>query len=192
MNWHQIAGLIAGVFSIVGYIVYGYVLLSKRKNINPNLSSWMLWTSSYVLICVSYYFSGARTTIWVPLVYAVANIVILLLIFKHGYYKLGTFEKILIAVTILSVPAWAIFNTPFATLVINMGIDGAAIIPTALKVYRRPLSENKTAWGFFTLADVTNIFAIQKWSLRIALYPVVAAICCLTTFLFLYGKSDHR
>jgi hypothetical protein len=39
MDWHEIAGLIAGLFGIVGYLVYAYTLFSKKKNINPDLGS---------------------------------------------------------------------------------------------------------------------------------------------------------
>ncbi len=190
MDWHQIAGIIAGAFSIIGYIAYGRSLFSRKRDINPNISSWILWTLSYFLILISYYFSGARTTIWVPLIYAAANLVILLFIVRHGYYRVSLLEKILIGAAILSIPAWIVFHSPFATLVINMGIDSAAIVPTAMKVYRKPLSEDKTAWALFSLADIANIFAIAEWNLHIALYPIIAAICCCATFLFLY-RTPH-
>jgi hypothetical protein len=138
----------------------------------------------------SYYFSGARTTIWVPFVYATATSAVLLVIFRHGYYRVGLLDKILIAVAVLSIPAWIIFHSPFVALVINIGIDVAAIVPTALKAYQKPLSEDKTAWALFILADLVNIAAISQWSLRIALYPVVAALCCLITFILLYRKTQ--
>src|SRR6185369_5435383 len=99
-------GIFAGLLSIVGYIFYIKSLANSKTKIQPNITSWILWSTSYVLIVLSYFFSGARSTIWVPFIYAVANIIILLLIYKHGHYSFNVWEKILLAATTLSVLAW--------------------------------------------------------------------------------------
>lgn len=188
---YQTIGVIAGTFSALGYVFYIRTLSTHAKNIRPNITSWILWTVSYILIVSSYYFSGARETIWVPFIYALANIVILFLIYKHGQFRFSTLDITLLLATVVSVAVWIIFRSPFYALVINMAIDGMATLPTALKVYKKPLSEDKRSWLFWGLAGFTNLFAIRAWTPQIALYPILATVFCIVTFAFLYRKPRN-
>lgn len=186
--YHQIAGLIAGFLSIAGYGFYIRSLLESRSRIHPNITSWILWSISYILIATSYFAVGARSTIWVPITYAVANVIILFLIFRRGHYSFNFFEKILLVATTLSVVVWIAYDSPLSALLINVVVNGMAIIPTFMNVYRHPLAENKAAWFFFCLADVANIYAIEIWSIEIAAYPIIAAAGCIATFVLLYRR----
>jgi len=173
-NITAIAGIVAGILSFAAYIPL--VLAIKSKKARPNRATWIIWSMVTILITISYYASGARDTIWVPLIYGICSFIIAILSLKHGEGGWTPFDRWCLAGAGLSALLWWCFNSPLIALFMNVTIDFIGALPTIRKSYHDPESEDRITWGLFFAGSIANVFAINKWTFVIALYPILQVV----------------
>lgn len=165
-----IAGQVAGIVAFAAFVPYIFAIL--RGQTKPNRATWIIWTAVGFLLAVSYYSSGARHTIWVPVSYIIGPLVILLLSMKYGKDVWTWFDCCCLIGVASSLFFWWIFDSPLAALLINIFIDFLGALPTIRKVYYEPQSEDRLAWAMSAMAGVINLFAVEEWTFAISVYPI--------------------
>lgn len=167
-------GIIAGIISLSAYLIYIRSILKGESK--PNRTTWWIWTFMGAILATSYYFTGARNTIWAPVVefFGPLSIAILAIWYGEGGRKNRT-DVICFFGGIVSILLWIIFRSPVIALVFALATDVFAIIPTIKKSYLRPEGENFWAWFGTLTADSLNIFAAERFAFGIVLYPAYMA-----------------
>ena len=164
-------GIVAGVIAFIAYIVYIKAIL--RGETKPNRATWFIWTFVGLVLATSYYFSGAENTIWVPFVEFIGPLAIAILSIKYGEGGIKSKLDIVCFVgAVISLILWFVFDSPVVALVTNLVIDVFALIPTIKKSYLRPEGEDFWAWFGTGTADTINLFAIEKFTFGVMVYPV--------------------
>lgn len=183
----EIFGILAGIVSFLAYIPY--IISIIKKETQPSRSSWWIWSLIGLIILFSYYSVGARSTIWVPVVFFLCplGVAILSLWFGEGQ-KLNKLDKTCIFGAFISLIPWIIFQSAKATLFINIFIDFLGFLPTFQKTFLNPLYENKTSWILFFFGSILNLLAIEGFSLTIMSYPVYMFIMDIIMLSLLYKK----
>lgn len=69
------SGLLAGILVFAAYILY--IRSVYRGNTQPSATTWSIWAGLGTLICLSYFASGARETLWVAVSNALGPLIIL-------------------------------------------------------------------------------------------------------------------
>ena len=174
IKFTEIAGIIAGVLSILDFFLYSISIV--RHKTTPNRATWLIFSLVGLLIFSSYYSLGARETIWVALGYAIGPFVIFLLSIKFGTGGWSSFDKLCLLGASTSLVLWWLFNSALIALLINILIDFFGILPTIKKSYLDPTSEEGLPWFITFISCVLNIFAIQVWKFEIWIYPVYMLI----------------
>lgn len=190
MEWDLKAtlGIIAGIIAFLAYIVY--VVSIFRGKSKPNRATWWIWAFMGLVLALSYKFSGADNTVWVPYVEFLGPLTIAILSIKYGEGGLkNKTDLFCLFGAVASVILWIIFNNPVVALVTNLAIDSFAIIPTIKKSFLRPEGEDFWAWFGTGLADGLNMFAVEKFSFAILLYPIYMLVSDLIIILILLLKK---
>ncbi|OGI68051.1 hypothetical protein A2738_02580 [Candidatus Nomurabacteria bacterium RIFCSPHIGHO2_01_FULL_42_15] len=184
-----VLGIIAGVIAFLAYIVY--IISIFRGGSKPNRATWWIWSFMGLVIGISYYASGAVNTIWVPFVEFIGPFSIALLSIKYGEGGLNNkTDLICLFGAIFSIILWVIFNNPVVALVTNLLIDSFAIVPTIKKSYLRPEGEDFWAWFGTGVADSLNMFAVERFTFAILLYPIYMLVSDLIIiFILLLRKK---
>ncbi|MFA7315507.1 MAG: hypothetical protein WC059_01740 [Candidatus Paceibacterota bacterium] len=181
-------GIVAGVIAFLAYIVY-IVSIFKGES-KPNRATWWIWSFMGLVIGISYFFSGAENTIWVPLVEFLGPLSIAILSIKYGEGGLDDrTDLICIAGAVVSIVLWIIFDSPLIALITNLVVDSFALIPTIKKSFLRPEGEDFWAWFGTGVADSLNLFAAEKPSFAILLYPVYMLVSDLIIIFILLLKK---
>jgi uncharacterized protein with PQ loop repeat len=170
MNIQNMLGPVAGLISLLGFIPY--IVEIWRGKTRPNRATWWIWTVVGAMLCASYYASGARHSIWVPISYTVGPFITALLSLKYGEGGFDRFDQRCLAIALLSLVAWWLIRAPLLVLVMNIGVDLMGALPTLRKAYRAPETESGLSWGIFLVANALNVCAIGTWSAATALYPI--------------------
>lgn len=168
-HFYQIAGIVAGVLSIGGYIPY--ILSILRGETRPNRATWIIWALVGGLLAFSYIETGDIQTIWLPLGYFLGPLITAFLSLRYGYMVWSRLDTICIIVALLSVVPWILSHNAMLTLLVNVFIDAVGAIPTVIKSYREPETEDFLAWLIFFIANTIQLVAIQVWNLA-AIYPI--------------------
>ena len=166
---YEIIGIIAGVLAIGGYIPYIIAIL--RGETQPNRATWFIWTIVGGLLAFSYLYEGDQNSIWLPLGYFFGPLIIAILSLRYGYATWTRLDTICIVAAIISIIPWALSHDATATLLINVLIDSTGAIPTLVKTYREPETEDFIAWMVFFIANTLQLFAISMWNIA-AIYPI--------------------
>lgn len=187
---HQTLGIIAGVLAIGGYIPYIIsIFLNKTR---PERATWFIWTLVGGLLAFSYLFAGDHNTIWVPLGYFVGPFIVAILSIKYGYSTWSTLDTICVTAAIISIIPWVLSKDPTFTLLLNVLIDSTGAIPTIIKTYREPETEDLTAWFIFFMANTLEVIAIQEWNVA-STYPVYLFLLAGIMVLFIAkGKFKKK
>jgi hypothetical protein len=184
-------GRVAGIFSLAAFIPY--ILSTIRAETKPNRATWLIWTLVGALLAASYYASGARHTIWVPISYVVGPLVIALISLKYGVGGWTPFDRGCLLAAGASLLPWWIFNSPLVALCLNLAIDFFGALPTIRKAYHSPESEDLTAWILFLLGNTLNLAAIERWQFSLFIYPIYLFVLSgLITTLIVARRSTHQ
>lgn len=191
MNIKFILGIIAGVISSIAYIVYIWSILKGESK--PSRVTWWIWTFMGLILAVSYYFSGARNTIWSPIIEFIGPLIIAVMSIKYREGGIENKSDIICFVGgILSIISWIVFNSPIIALITGLFVDIFAIIPTIKKSYLRPEDENIWAWFGTGIADITNLFAAERMSFGILILPAYMVIVDFSVILVLFVSKKRK
>lgn len=183
----QLIGYTAGLVSFLD--MFWYMRGIIRGGTKPTLAYWLIAEIAMILIAVSSYSLGDRTTLWIALAYASTQLIIIALAIYHKNTHLAKTDYLFIAVALFSLVIWYITDNPLYALIINVGIDATAYIPLLRNIYSTPESEDKIYWWIAAFACVLNMFAIREVSLEAVLYPWYLGTINTVTFVLLFRKQ---
>lgn len=169
-DWKTIAGICAGVFSLLGFLPY-IVTICQGKT-SPNRASWSIWASLGIVLAISNYSAGARETMWLLIAYAVCQITIALLSLKYGEGGWNTFDITCLLGAFISIVLWQFFNSPLLAITISIAIDSLGALPTIKKSYLQPETEDLFSWMMFWTAGTLNVCALNQWSIELIAQPI--------------------
>ncbi len=169
-NWQPDVGIAAGILSLASYVPY--IISIYRGKTRPNRATWWIWTTIGIILTTSYSAVGATHTLWVALSQLVSQIVIALLSLKYGEGGWRRLDRMCLAGVALSLLLWWRSGSPLVALLINIGMDGLGALPTLRKLYHDPDSEDALSWFMFLGANTLNLFAIERFSIELAIYPL--------------------
>lgn len=170
MSTLEIIGIIAGILAFSSYFFYIPAIL--RGETKPNRASWWIWGTVGTLIVLSYYTSGARETIWVPLSEAIGPALIALLSIRYGEGGWTLMDRWCLVGAAVGTFFWWLTDSPTLGLVFYLLTDFMAVLPTIRKSIHRPENEDKKAWALVFWAQLLNLFAVERWVFSILIYPV--------------------
>jgi len=183
-----VLGMIAGIIALLAYLVYVISIFKGRTK--PNRATWWIWAFMGLVVGLSYYASGAVNTMWVPVVEFIGPFSIALLSIKYGEGGLDNkTDFVCLFGALFSILLWIIFNNPVIALVTNLVIDAFALVPTIKKSYLRPEGEDFWAWFGTGLADSLNMFAVEKFTFAILIYPIYMLVSDLIIIFILLLKK---
>ena len=190
MTIQHIIGIASGVVAFGSYFFYIPAILKGETK--PNRASWWIWGTVGALIVVSYYASGARETIWVPVSEAVGPAVIALLSVRFGEGGWTRLDRWCLFGAGIGTFFWWITSSAAVGLVLYLFTDLMAIVPTIKKTLHRPENENKTAWGLTFSGQLLNLFAVERWTFSILLYPLYMIFTNGTIFALQFRKKGDK
>jgi len=168
-NSHQIIGIIAGILALLGYVPYIISILKNKTR--PNRATWFIWSIVGGLLAFSYMSEGSVHAIWVPIGYFIGPLTVAALSIRYGYAQWSKVDTICLVTALISIIPWIFSKDATITLLINVFIDMAGALPTLVKTYHEPETEDLTAWAIFFLANTLELFAITAVDLSLA-YPI--------------------
>jgi len=172
-------GLISG--GLVFLSVIPYAIRTHQGLIEPNITTWSLWTIIGLSILFTYKSSGAEANVW-PAVFGFTNpLLIALLACKHRgeWTKPNNVDKTCIVIGLVSLVIWAITRQEqdLVRFALYMAIvaDAVAAVPTINLVWQKPESDRPFAWGLFAIGYGLSMLAITEhtfanWALPLYMF----------------------
>ncbi len=183
MVYQAVFGYISGFFEGVGALPYLYSII--RKETKPSRTTWFIWSAVSIILFLTYYLSGARETLWQPGIAVLFNLIFAILSLKYGVGGTSKLDIFCFVGAAVSLILWFFTRNPIVgmTIIVIVAIIGS--IPTILKAYKNPESEDKITWLLWSAGAILNLFAIKSWTYAIIFYPIQAAVILTLIFVLL-------
>lgn len=163
-------GEIAAYVNIVAYIPY--FISTLRGETKPSKVTWWIWTAFEILLIASYIMSGANNTKWLPIAALVGMLITAILSLRYGKRGWTIIDTICSVGSIVGIAIWIISGSPVIAMCSFLIVDFLAAIPTMVKSWHNPEEENAFTWAITFASGLINLFAIEKWTFEIVIYPL--------------------
>lgn len=191
MDPKTILGALAGVVAFGAYVRY-FVSIVRGES-KPNRTTWWIWAIMGAILALSYYFTGARNTMWAATAEFLGPFTVAVLSLRYGEGGLKDKRDLTCMVgAVLSIVLWILTDDPLIALVSGLLVDTFAIVPTIVKSYLRSEDEDFGAWFGTWVSDGMNMFAVESLRFGILVYPIYMFVSTSIVVAILFVKRLSR
>lgn len=167
----NIAGIAATILVFLGYIPY-LLNIAKGKT-KPHIYSWLIGGFVALIIFGLQITSGAGIGSFVTLAAGLMSFLVIILGLIHkGTVKIIWIDSIFLVMAIIALGLWLIAKQPVISAVLSACIEVLGFVPTVRKSWNKPYTETLQSYSLNTFRYGLAIFALQKYTLVTAIYPV--------------------
>lgn len=174
---HEFFGWLSAIFVFGSAIPYAY--RTWQGLVEPNITTWGLWSVIGISLVLTYDSSGAGANL-IPVIMMPLNplIIVALAIYKRqGHVEpLTRTEYLCIALCLAALSAWFFvreseYLSQFA-LYLSLAADACAIIPTFFWILKNPEKDRPGMWLMFSTGYVFALFAISDHTFANYILPI--------------------
>ena len=141
-----------------------------RKNTEPHMYSWLVWTILQIVGVAAQLKDGAGYGAWALAVGAFFCFAIFLLSFKYGTKNISKFDLFCLIASLGAIGIYLFINNPIWATIVVAAVDFVGFLPTFRKGFQEPFSETASTFIMSAVADVLSILALQHYSVNTVLY----------------------
>lgn len=171
--------VIAGAFlNLIGGL--GYLIETLKGKVKPNRVTWLLWAIAPFVAFSGQLSQGVGILALMTFMAGFTPLIIFAASFvnKKAYWKLGWFDFTCGILAVIGLAGW--YATKSGNVAILFGIlaDGLAALPTLVKAYRAPETEDFRIYALGAISATITLLAIPTW--KFAYYAFPLYILCMT------------
>ncbi len=164
-------GVLAGIVGIVAYVPYVRDIIAGRTQ--PERASWIIWSVEYSGLFLAQLAEGATSSLWLIGLQLIGVAVVCVLAIRYGSGALCHRDTALLACACLALAAWFFTKNASTAILLLVGIETTAVVPTIIKVYKQPGSETLTTWSLIGSAGLLALPAVGgSAAIILYAYPV--------------------
>lgn len=183
---------LAVAFNIVGG--FSYLLDTIKGKAKPNKVSWFLWGLAPMIAFVAQVKQGVGLSSLMTFTVGFSPILIFFASFlnKKADWKITKFDLICGVLSLLGLILWAYTRVGNIAILFAILADLLAGIPTIIKAYKAPETENYHAYLFAGIAAVITLLTIKQWDFAhssFAIYILIFNLIAFPLIKFKLGKK---
>ena len=181
--------ILSAAITITGASTYiRSIFIGKTK---PNLVTWFLWALA-PLIGVGAALSADAdlwATIRIFLAGFVPLIIIVISLFKRqSYWKLGWFDFLCGGLSLIALVTWLFIDLPRLAILLAALADGFAALPTIVKAWRYPETENGLLFIASLISTIIIIPSIPNWNIENSAFQIYLVIANILLVFAVYRR----
>ncbi len=155
--------VIGSVIASLGGIYYAYLTFKGR--VKPNKVTWLFWSAFPMIAFVAQLSQGVGLIAWATFVGGAPPVLVLIASFfnKDAYWQTRRIDYYFAVAGVLSIIVWQFTNTPNIALTFALLADLLVALPTIIKTYQFPETENWKAYAVSTIGFLIAVLAIPEW-----------------------------
>ena len=170
-NVKEAFAIIAALLAVAGNIPYLRDTLKGR--VKPHPYTWLVWSIVSCTVFFGMVAKGAGIGALPTAASEIFTIIIFLFSLKFGFKGIAKTDTIFLCVALAGLIPWALTKDPTLSVVIAVGIDLVAFVPTLRKTWQEPKTETPVLYGSNVLRHVLALFSLQTYNIATMLHSVV-------------------
>ncbi|MFT7507758.1 MAG: hypothetical protein ACI92I_000926 [Acidimicrobiales bacterium] len=185
---------VSTVIASIGGIHYLWLTIQGR--VQPNRLTYFFWGLFPVIAFFAQSSIDVSSVMWITLAMGVlpASVFAVSFLNPAAYWKIQKRDYLLAAIAVASMSLWYITNNPMLAIIFALLADMFASIPTFIKSYTDPYSEDWRPYAISCVAFFVGVLAIQTWTFAeysFVLYFFVATLL-MSTLIYVRQSSTVR
>lgn len=181
--------IIAALLAIAGNIPYLRDIWKER--VQPHPYTWFVWTIVSGIIFFGQVAKGAGIGALPTAASEIFTLIIFLFSLKYGFKGIVKTDTIFLIIAIFGIIPWLLTKDPTISVVIAVGIDLAAFVPTLRKTWRQPATETPLLYGSNVLRHMLALFSLQSYNIATTLHSI-AMITTNTLMTWIILVRKHK
>jgi hypothetical protein len=184
--------ILGAIISFIGNC--SYLIATIKGKAQPNRVSWFLWSLAPFIAFFAEIKQGigfqSLTTFMIgfnPLIIFCASF-----LYKGSTWQIRRFDIICGAFSVIGLILWYITRVGDIAIIFSILADGAAALPTVVKSYTAPETEDYKAYLTTALSSLITLFTIKAWNLAYAGIPIYIVILDTLLVCFIVYKPGQR
>lgn len=183
---------LAFLFNISATASYLFAVI--KGHAKPHKVTWFLWALAPLIAFAAQVSQGVGIISIMTFAVGFGPLLIFLASFlnKKADWQITKFDLFCGSISLMAIIFWIITKDAFVALVLSLVADAVACIPTLIKSWNHPETEDVRAYILAVISALITIFAIQTWNFQTYAFPVwTFAICTAFVLLirFKVGKN---
>lgn len=174
MDYKTLLGFTATAIAFVSYIPYFRDIFSGKTK--PHAFSWFVWGILTAIAFVGQMVGGGGAGAWVTGFTAIVCFSIFIAGLIKGRKNIVFIDWISLFGAGIALYFWYITKGPLISVILITIIDALGFFPTFRKSYFKPFEETMSTYFLSGLKFVFALFALDKFSVITALYPLSLVI----------------
>ncbi|MGM9885867.1 MAG: hypothetical protein ACI31W_01275 [Lactococcus sp.] len=159
-----------------------YLIATLKGQVQPNKVTWLIWALAPLISAVAAFSAGVTWAVLPVFVSGLGPLLIFLASFfnKDAYWEMGKIDYLCGALALLALIAWALTKDANVAIILSLGTDILAAIPTLNKGWKYPQTENGWLYLGSVLSSLASFTEVQNWSLTEVAFPIYLIILGLS------------
>ncbi len=192
--------MISSNFVIVGVLLqffgsFTYIIDTIKGKVQPNRVSWLLWSIAPLIAFAAMLKQnvnivealGTFIVGFVPLLVLIASFVN-----KKAEWKITRFDLICGFLSIVGLLLWLVTKVGNIAIIFSIVADGLAALPTIVKSYKEPETENSSPFFFAIINAGIVLLVITTWNFENFGFPLYLFFVSLILFLLIKFKIGKK
>ena len=160
----------------------------------PNLVSWFIWALAPFIGVFLQLKAGAGLSVLGTLMAGFGPFLVLLfsLFKKNSFWKIKTFDVICGLIALFSLILYILTHNLGISILFAILSDFLAYIPTMLKTYKFPETENSSIFAGGIINNILALLITKNWIFAIYAFPVYLVLVNLIEVYFIYRKRIFK
>ena len=184
-NWIYLGAAL----NLIGSVTY--VVATVKGKTKPNRVTWFLWALAPLIAFGAMVGEGVSPldglmTFMVgfgPLMIFIASFVN-----EKSVWKITKFDVICGGLSVLGIIAWALTRTGNIAILFSVLADGLALLPTLVKSWKEPETENYVVFMNGAISAMITLFALKTYNFEHVAFPVYILAACSLLFVLIKFK----
>lgn len=184
--------IIASVLAIIGNI--SYLRDTLKGHIKPHPYTWFIWS----IVSMTTFFGGIAKGAGIgALPTGIAeSFTIIIFLFSLKYLfkgQAGYIRKIdtyFLIIALLGLIPWILTKDPTISVIIVVGIDIVAFIPTLRKAWTNPETERPLLYAMNVSRHILTLFSLGSYNIATTLHSI--AMICTNTVMTFFIKRKRK
>jgi hypothetical protein len=183
-NW-VIVGTMIGSAGMIGYLAE-----TIQGKVRPNKVTFFMWALAPLIAFAAEIKQGVGIQSLMTFSVGFLPLLIFIASFlnKKARWKIGKFDILCGALSVLGLILWLMTKAGNIAIVFSIIADGIAGLPTVVKSYNYPETENPFMYLTVSISAAVTLLTVKTWNFANYAFPVYILIVDLVIFTFVRFK----
>lgn len=171
MDVKLLLALGAAGLAVIGNVPYVRGIYTLR--VEPHAYSWFVWSLVSGIAFAGQVAKGAGVGAIPTGVSWLFTLVIFFFSLRFGSKHVTRTDTIFLIIALLGLIPWALTKDPTLSVMVAVGIDLAAYVPTLRKTWHHPHTEAPILYAMNVVRHILSLFALEAYNLATVLHSAV-------------------